>query len=167
MPEYAAVSRGDGWTRLTNMVDEVGEADVLDRFSSMVAIGESPIDVVRSMGIPWYVFRKWLEDELPRMEMFALAKRCYADKLAWDAISEVKDAVIEEVQLAKLKSDKYEKMAGKMDAIGWGDRKESVVLNTVNGVDAALDGFALALLDRMRVVQTVHAVPDEVVIDED
>ena len=89
-----------------------------------VAEGEDPRDIARSQGMPWMVMRRWLEDKEERMREWELAKRCFADGLAYESLREVRDAGLEEVPLARLRSESYVKMAAKISRVEWGDREE-------------------------------------------
>jgi len=70
--------------------------------------------------MPWYVLRKWLEDKQERMQAWELAKRCFADGLVYESLREVRDAGLEEVPLARLRSETYQKTAGKVSKVEWG-----------------------------------------------
>ena len=128
-----------GWSRMDMLIADMGEGGVLDMLCGRVSNGEAPHEVAQSMGMPWHVFRRWMEADPKRMDEMALAKRCYAEKLAWDSISEVVSADIETVPLAKLRSDKYEKMAGKMDRGTWGDKVDGN--GGGGGITVVINGF--------------------------
>lgn len=120
----APVVRKEGWRRLSALVEEVGEEEVLLMVMNRVAIGNSPEEVAKSHNLPWYVLRKWLEDKPERMDAWSLAKRCFADGLVYEGLKEVREAQIETVGLAKLRNDAYGKMASKMSRSEWGDADE-------------------------------------------
>ena len=103
------------------MIAEDGEEGVLARVMTRIAIGDDPRDIALSMGMPWLVLRKWLEDKPERMEEWALADRCFADGLAYEALKEVRDCGLEEVPLARLRSEHYDKKAGKLNRVKWGN----------------------------------------------
>lgn len=133
------------WSRLDARIAEYGEDGLLSELCGRVSEGEHPFDVAKTMGVAWNVMKRWLEDDERRMEELSFAKRCYADKLAWDSLSEVRDADVETVALAKLRSDKYEKMAGKFDRGSWGDKTEErnagiTVVVQRGGVVSLVDG---------------------------
>ena len=147
-------ARTEGWSRLDSLIAEDGEEGVLARVMTRIAIGENPQDIALSMGMPWLVLRKWLEDKPERMAEWELADRCFADGLAYEALREVRDCVLEEVPLARLRSEHYDKKAGKLNRVKWGEQKQGFVAEGMT-MDQALGGFASMLLEKMRVVETV------------
>lgn len=108
------------------MIAEDGEEGVLARVMTRIAIGDDPRDIALGMGMPWYVLRKWLEDKPERMQAWELAKRCFADGLVYESLREVRDCGLEEVPLARLRSETYQKTAGKVSKVEWGN--ESAVV---------------------------------------
>ena len=113
-------ARTEGWSRLDAMIAEDSEEGVLARVMTRIAIGDDPREIALSMGMPWLVLRKWLEDKPERMEEWALADRGFADGLAYEALREVRDCGLEEVPLARLRSEHYDKKAGKLNRVKWG-----------------------------------------------
>lgn len=69
------------------------------------------------------------------MREFESAKKAGADKLMYEALKEVKGADPETVALAKLRADRYDRMAGKLDRKQWGDKVEVSVEQTISIVD--------------------------------
>ena len=108
------------------MIAEDGEEGVLARVMTRIAIGDDPRDIALGMGMPWYVLRKWLEDKPERMQAWELAKRCFADGLVYESLREVRDCGLEKVPLARLRSETYQKTAGKVSKVEWGN--ESAVV---------------------------------------
>jgi hypothetical protein len=53
-----------------------------------------------------------------------------------------------------LRSEHYDKKAGKLNRVKWGEQKQVVALEGLT-MDQALGGFASMLLEKMRVVETV------------
>lgn len=102
------------------LIAEDGEDGVLARVMTRIAIGDDPRDIALGMGMPWYVLRKWLEDKQERMQAWELAKRCFADGLVYESLREVRDCGLEEVPLARLRSETYQKTAGKVSKVEWG-----------------------------------------------
>ena len=155
-------AKTEGWSRLDALIAEDGEEGVLARVMTRIAIGENPQDIALSMGMPWIVMRKWLEDKPERMAEWELADRCFADGLAYEALREVRDCGLEEVPLARLRSEHYDKKAGKLNRVKWGEQKQGFVAEGMT-MDQALGGFASMLLEKMRVVpnepQTAETVP--------
>ena len=156
-------ARTEGWSRLDAMIAEDGEEGVLARVMTRIAIGDDPRDIALSMGMPWLVLRKWLEDKPERMEEWALADRCFADGLAYEALREVRDCGLEEVPLARLRSEHYDKKAGKLNRVKWGEQKQGFVAEGLT-MDQALGGFASMLLEKMRVVETVPSEPADMTV---
>ena len=130
---------------------EDGEEGFLSRVMTRIAIGDDPREIALGMGMPWYVLRKWLEDKAERMQAWELAKRCFGDGLVYESLREVRDCGLEEVPLARLRSEHYDKKAGKLNRVKWGEQKQVVVLEGLT-MDQALGGFASMLLEKMRVV---------------
>lgn len=138
-------SRTEGWSRLDSLIAEDGEEGVLARVTTRIAIGENPQDIALSMGMPWIVMRKWMEDKPERMQAWELAKRCFADGLAYEGLKAVKDADPETVQVAKLQFDAYTKTAGKVSREEWGEKVQVEINQTISVVDALEEA-------RMRVI---------------
>lgn len=148
-----------GWCRLDAWLAEVGESGVLDTLCGRMSLGEAPHEVSVSMGMPWHVLRKWMEEDEKRMDAMALAKRCYADKLAWEAVGRIGEADVETVGLAKFRFEAGMKMAGKLDRSGWGEEKDvsrgggdiTVVINGFGTeppcIVPALEGDVVEVLD--------------------
>ena len=105
---------------MDSLIAEDGEEGVLARVTTRIAIGENPQDIALSMGMPWIVMRKWMEDKPERMQAWELAKRCFADGLVYESLKEVRDCGLEEVPLARLRSETYQKTAGKVSKVEWG-----------------------------------------------
>ena len=140
------------YARIDELVESHGEVGVVELICSRVAEGDEPYDVARSMGLTWMALRRWMESDDNRMAVLSLAKRCYADKLVWDAVRGVResDAKTEDIQLSKLRADTYLKVAGKLDRGSWGDAKEdaksgiTVVVNRVGG-EIKVEGDVLTI----------------------
>ena len=64
------------------------------------------------------------------MQAWELAKRCFADGLVYESLKEARDADIDTVQVAKLRSDVYSKTAGKVSREEWGDKVQMEVKQT-------------------------------------
>ena len=150
-------AKTEGWSRLDALIADDGEEEVLAMVATRIAIGDDPREIALSMGMPWLVLRKWLEDKPERMAEWELADRCFADGLAYEALREVRDCGLEEVPLARLRSEHYDKKAGKLNRVKWGEQKQGFVAEGMT-MDDVLGGFALSLLEKMRVVETVPPV---------
>ncbi len=152
-------SRTEGWSRLDAMIAEDSEEGVLARVTTRIAIGENPQDIALSMGMPWIVMRKWMEDKPERMQAWELARRCFADGLAYEGLKAVKDANPETVQVAKLKFDAYTKTAGKVSREEWGEKVQVEINQTISVLDALEEA-------RLRVAGsvplTIQQVPEQV-----
>lgn len=105
---------------MDRIIEEHGEDGALMMVMTRVSEGEDPKDIARSNGMPWMVMRKWLEDKPERMRAWELAKRCFADGLVYESLREVRDCGLEEVPLARLRSETYQKTAGKVSKVEWG-----------------------------------------------
>lgn len=137
------------YAHLDEIVESRGMDWMYDILMDRLSAGDNPQDIAREeFDLPWYIVRQWIEKNCP--DAVALAGRARADSLEWNASEIVANATPDTVSLAKLQSDHMMKIAGKLDRAKWGEVKDKVVLNTVNGIDSALGGFALALLDKMR-----------------
>lgn len=154
MLPLAMSEKSEAWSRLTAEIADRGEHEVLDMIATRIAEGEKPQNIARSMGYPWYVLRKWMEDSPDRMDAWALAKRCYADGLAYDSVSVARGADVDDISVARLQNDSYMKMAGKLSKQEWGEQKSAVVADGLT-IDEALGGFAGMLLAKMRVVESI------------
>ena len=62
--------------------------------------------------------------------------------------------------LARLRSEHYDKKAGKLNRVKWGEQKQGFVAEGMT-MDQALGGFASMLLEKMRVVETVPMQANE------
>lgn len=126
-------ARARSWARLDA---ELAAGNFEDKFLSLVSEGENPADLSwRVFGIRWRVMRQWIEGSNELMREFECAKRAGADKLMYEALAEVKGADVETVGLAKLRADRYDRMAGKLDRKQWGDKVEVSVEQPISIVD--------------------------------
>ena len=128
--------RTEGWSRLDALIAEYDEKSVLDMVTTRIAVGENPQGIALSMGMPWMVMRKWMEDKPERMQAWELAKRCFADGLAYEGLKAVKEADPETVQVAKLQFDAYTKTAGKVSREDWGEKVQVEIKQTISVLDA-------------------------------
>ena len=128
--------RTEGWSRLDALIAEYDEKSVLDMVTTRIAVGENPQGIALSMGMPWMVMRKWMEDKPERMQAWELAKRCFADGLAYEGLKAVKEADPETVQVAKLQFDAYTKTAGKVSREEWGEKVQVEINQTISVLDA-------------------------------
>ena len=147
-------SRNEKWAALTTMVES---GDFEERFLSMVAEGNDPTYLASNVfNLSWFVVRRWIESSTDLMQAFESAKRAGADKLMYEALHEVRNADVATVQLAKLRADRYDRMAGKLDRKQWGDKVEISVEQTINIVDVLKEA-------RGRVLEgKVERVPEDV-----
>lgn len=153
-----------GWARLTADVEEYGEDGVLDAFCGRIAEGESPVDFCKSRGMPWFVMRRWLEDKPHRMSMWALAKRCFADGLQYEAIDDVRTADVETVALAKLQSEAKVRLSGKMNRDEWGEKVQMSVTNVSVDIKSLLEKREARLVGSGEVVSVVPVLEDRQLI---
>ncbi len=149
--------RTEGWSRLDALIAEYDEKSVLDMVTTRIAIGENPQDIALSMGMPWIVMRKWMEDKPERMQAWELAKRCFADGLAYEGLKAVKEADPETVQVAKLQFDAYTKTAGKVSREEWGEKVQVEVNQTISVLDALEEARGrLGRMDTLPVPVTIQ-----------
>ena len=151
---------------MDRLIEMHGEDGALALVMTRVAEGEDPRDIARSQGMPWMVMRRWLEDKEERMREWELAKRCFADGLAYESLREVRDAGLEEVPLARLRSESYVKMAAKISRVEWGDREErgssaggggvTIIIGSVAVPGLESQGNAGALIEGERVGDRVE-----------
>ena len=152
----------EGWSRLDALIAEDGEDGVLASVATRIAIGDDPREIALGMGMPWLVLRKWMEDAPERMKEWELAKRCFADGLAYESLREVRDAGLEEVPLARLRSESYVKMAAKISRVEWGDREERASGFGAQGITIVIGSVAVPGLEQAGalVVQDAERVPE-------
>lgn len=132
---------------MDELIETLGEDGVLRMFCTRVSDGDDPRQIALGNGMPWFVFRKWLEDREERVREWELAKRCFADGLAYEGLREVRDAGLESVPLAKLRSEHYTKMAGKISRVEWGDREERVSGFGSQGITIVIGDVAVPQID--------------------
>lgn len=132
--------RAEAWAKLTALNED---GTFAERFLGLVAEGEDPTRLAHDVfGVTWWVVREWIESSTDRMQAYESAKRAGADRLMYDALGEVRGAGIETVQLAKLRADRFDRMAGKLDRKQWGDKVEVTVEQTINIVDVLKEARA-------------------------
>lgn len=111
-----------GYAVLDARIAELGADNVLMDVATRVSYGDNPLSIAKSYGVPYIVLKKWLEEH--GADMVALAKRAHADMLVSNAIDEVGAASVEDVAVARLRSETYLKIAGKQDKATWGDGQQ-------------------------------------------
>ena len=107
-----------GFSRLDQAIADMGSAGLLEHIVVRVSEGEHPSRIAQQMGMPWVVLRRWLESDASRGQEMELGKRALADKWVWDGLDAVREADVDTVGLAKLRSETFAKHAG------WHNRKE-------------------------------------------
>ena len=128
---------------MDRLIETHGEDGALALVMTRVAEGEDPRDIARSQGMPWMVMRRWLEDKEERMREWELAKRCFADGLVYEGLREVRDCGLEQVPLARLRSESYVKMAAKISRVEWGDRDERATGFGAQGITIVIGSVAV------------------------
>lgn len=114
-----------GYQLLDGLVESKGNRFIHDVLLERLSNGDSPAVIAQEeFGIPYAVLRGWIELHCP--DAVALAGRARADILEWEATDAVRGAVPETVALAKLQSDHFMKLAGRLDRAKWGDKYEGV-----------------------------------------
>ena len=122
------------YSRLDALIDDIGDAGLLDLVAGRIAIGESQGEIATSCGLTPTVLRRWLEEKPVRVEELELARRCFAESLAYEGLRAVRDADADSVAGATLQFDAYSKTAGKVDRVNWGEKQQVEVMN-VHSVD--------------------------------
>ena len=160
----------EGYSRLDNLIAELGPSELIagdsaliDKICAHVSQGMEPWKVATEQyNMAWMVLRKWIEDDGKRTAVFELAKRCWADRLVWDAVSAARDAGVEDVGVSKLQADTYLKVAAKADRGSWGDAKE----DRRDGVTVVVQrGGVVALVDGGSQGTHIQEIPAENVIE--
>ena len=132
-----------GYGVLDAIIDERGSEYVHNVVLAKLAEGVSPSDIAAGFGMPYVVLRGWLEKNAP--ELVGLAGRARADELEWRATNAVDNVEPETVGMARLQSDHYMKVAGKLDRAKWGDKVSGdvsvgVVLPQINVTFVGMSG---------------------------
>lgn len=107
-----------------------------------------------------------MEDKPERMQAWELAKRCFADGLAYEGLEAVKGAGPETVQVAKLQFDAYTKTAGKVSRDEWGEKQQVEVTNVSVDFRGLLEARESRLMALARVPVVVESPVDFVVSSE-
>ena len=130
--------------------------DVFDR----IACGEKPSEVVKQYCVRFAMFGRVLEEDLTRKMEYEAALRIAADGYAFETLEILDGATVEDIAVAKARSDGRWKLASRMNRDRWGERVLVEQKMSVT-VDAGLVGFAGELLARLsapreeRVVATI------------
>lgn len=157
----------EGYSRLDNLIAELGPSELIagdsaliDKICAHVSQGMEPWKVATEQyNLAWMVVRKWIEDDGKRSAVFELAKRCWADRLVWDAVSAARDAGVEDVSVSKLQADTYLKVAAKADRGSWGDAKE----DRRDGVTVVVQrGGVVSLVDGGSQGTHIQEIPQEI-----
>ena len=120
-----------GYQMLDELVEKKGVDYIHDVLMAQLSQGIAPSVIAKEeFGIPYVVLKGWIELHCP--EDVALAYRARADELEWEATEAVRNAEPETVSVAKLQSDHYMKLAGKLDRAKWGDKQEGVSAGGLN-----------------------------------
>lgn len=104
---------------LDNLIAEHGTEWLVGQIITRMAEGDEPKDIARSLGVHYVYLKRWLEEHAA--DDIALARRAYSDSLVWDALDEVRNTDVDNLQVAKARADVYLKVAGKASKAEWGD----------------------------------------------
>lgn len=150
-----------GYSRLDALIEEHGEEWLVGVFVLRVSDGEAPRDISVSMGLPWHVLRRWLEDSPDRMRQWELGKRCFADGLVWEGLKKARDADVDTLGVDKFQAEYFQKTAGKMSRDEWGER---VQVDTTHKVEFDFRGMLESREERLMGLAVVEpdAVPSVV-----
>lgn len=104
---------------LDNLIAEHGSEWLVGQIITRMAEGDEPKDVALSLGVHYVYLKRWLEEHAA--EDIALARRAHSDMLVAEALSEVRNTDVDNLQVAKARADVYLKVAGKASKAEWGD----------------------------------------------
>lgn len=106
------------YAHLDMLVAEHGSEWIYDRLMEGLLRGEKPSSIASALGFRTYVAMKgWIEKHCS--EDVELAYRARADELEWEATEAVRDICPETVGVARLQSEHYMKLAGRLDRSKW------------------------------------------------
>jgi len=148
---------------LDQLIAGMGEDGLLAMVCTRISEGESLRHIALGNGMPQLVLRRWMEDDPKRMKEWELADRCFADSLAYEGLSAAKEATVEDVAVARLRVDAYNKAAGKLARAKWGERQEITVTHEIS-VLGALEEARGRVQGVLPVVVTYTEFTEEVVI---
>ena len=113
-----------GYTKLDALVAEHGLDWIHERLMDGLFSGKRPSEIAREeFGLPYVVLKGYIEKHCA--EDVELAYRARADELEWEATEAVRGAEVENVAVARLQSDHFMKLAGKLDRGKWGDKGDA------------------------------------------
>lgn len=121
--------------RIPDLAGEIGER---------IANGERLWDIARHYGVKRRQLKRWIDADPERIAEYNAGLEAMADELAMDTIDVVREATMENVPLAKLKTDVYFRFAGKVDRKKWGD--DSKAVNVGVGVKIVMSRDDVGLL---------------------
>lgn len=108
-----------GYAKLDALLAEHGAEWLGGQVITRIAEGDEPKAIARSLGVHWVCLKRWLEEHAA--DDIALARRAYSDSLVWEAMDEVRNTDVDNLQVAKARADVYLKVAGKASKAEWGD----------------------------------------------
>lgn len=108
-----------GYANLDALIAEHGAEWLGGQVITRIAEGDEPKAIARSLGVHWVCLKRWLEEHAA--DDIALARRAHSDSLVWDALDEVRNTDVDNLQVAKARADVYLKVAGKASKAEWGD----------------------------------------------
>lgn len=108
-----------GYARLDALIAEHGEEWLGGQIITRIADGDNPMEIARSLGVHYVCLKRWMEEHAA--DDVAFARMAFADGLVAEALGEMKNADVDNLQVAKARADVYLKVAGKASKVEWGD----------------------------------------------
>lgn len=110
-----------GWARLTALVEEHGAAGATELIVGRVANGEKLSEIGESMGIPYGVLYRWVQDDADRAGAYKAALEAKADEEAHRMLEIADSATPEDVAVARLRADTRKWLVSKWGRKQYGD----------------------------------------------
>ena len=108
-----------GYARLDVLIAEHGEEWLGGHIITRIADGDNPREIARSLDVHYVCLKRWIDEHAA--EDVAFAKMAFADGLVAEALDEMKNTDVDNLQVAKARADVYLKVAGKASKVEWGD----------------------------------------------
>lgn len=110
-----------GFAVLTAMVEEHGEANILEEVAGRIAEGETLRDVTQTYGIPYSTLWRWLKDKPERMAAYRQGLEARAEAEAHRMMDIADNASPEDVAVARLRTDVRKYLVSKWGKETYGD----------------------------------------------
>lgn len=152
------MSKALAFAKLDAWLAEEGP-DAFFKLAARIGSGELPSKIAKSIGVPWFAMKAWIEDDPERQALVELAIRAGADELESLALQEVRDANTDTVQLAKLRYESYVRSAGFRDRKRYGNKVDVEVNQTVSIVDALREARGRVLVQEKEINRLPEPLP--------